>query len=142
MSPLDATGSGCSCALATRGRAGPPRGGPPRARRPPSAPPAPAPLRRALETAEAIAAVHGLPVEVDEALTEMDVGEMEGLTAAEMRGRYGDFLRRWFSDGAGGLAMPGGESLQQVQDRAWAAVNSLRAPHPEGTVVAVSHHFT
>ena len=100
------------------------------------------PLRRALETAEAIAAVHGLPVEVDEALTEMDVGEMEGLTAAEMRGRYGDFLRRWFSDGAGGLAMPGGESLQQVQDRAWAAVNSLRATHPEGSVVAVSHNFT
>ena len=100
------------------------------------------PLRRALETAEAIAAVHGLPVQVEDGLIEMDVGEMEGLTAPEMRERYGDFLRRWFSTEAADLAMPGGESLQQVQDRAWTAVEALRAAHPEGTVVAVSHNFT
>jgi broad specificity phosphatase PhoE len=100
------------------------------------------PLRRALEPAQAIAAAHGLTVQVEDGLTEMDVGEMEGLAAAEMRARYGEFLRRWFSAEAGELAMPGGESLQQVQDRAWEVVLSLQRAHPDGTVVAVSHNFT
>jgi broad specificity phosphatase PhoE len=100
------------------------------------------PLRRALETAVPIASQHGLEVQVDDGLTEMDVGEMEGLPAAEMRARYGDFLQRWFSAEAGGLAMPGGESLQQVQDRAWETVMALRESYPEGAIVAVSHNFT
>ena len=38
------------------------------------------PLRRALDTAQAIASRHGLEVVVDEGLTEMDVGELDGLT--------------------------------------------------------------
>ena len=37
--------------------------------------------------------------------------------------------------------MPGGETLAEVQERAWAAVQRMRAAHPDGTVVAVSHNF-
>lgn len=100
------------------------------------------PLVRALDTARAIAEVLGLEVQVEERLIEMDVGEMEGLTPQELRDHHGGFIRRWFTSDAATLAMPGGESLQQVQDRAWAAVESLRDRHPEETVVAVSHNFT
>ena len=43
------------------------------------------PLRRAVDTARAIASRHRLEVVVDEGLTEMDVGELDGLSFDEMR---------------------------------------------------------
>ena len=100
------------------------------------------PLRRALETARPLADARGLEVQVEDGLIEMAVGDLEGLSPQELRDRYGDFLRDWFSSQAGELRMPGGESLQDVQDRAWAVVERLRARHPEDTVVVVTHNFT
>jgi broad specificity phosphatase PhoE len=100
------------------------------------------PLRRAVETARPLAEVLGLEVQVDDDLIEMAVGDLEGLSPRELSERYGDFLREWFSTQAGNLRMPGGESLQDVQDRAWAAIERLRERHPEETVVVVTHNFT
>jgi broad specificity phosphatase PhoE len=38
--------------------------------------------------------------------------------------------------------MPGGgETLAEVQDRAWAFIERLPAVHPEGDVAAVTHNF-
>jgi broad specificity phosphatase PhoE len=99
------------------------------------------PLRRALDTAGAAADALGLGVEVDGGLIEMDVGEMEGISFDVMRERFGDFLRRWFSEGVGDVSMPGGESLRDAQDRGWAAVQRIRERHPDGTVLAVTHNF-
>lgn len=99
------------------------------------------PLRRALATAEAVAAAHGLPVRVEPDLTELDVGEMEGLSLPEMRERYADFLQRWLSPEAPGLPLPGGESLEACQARVWGVIQRIREAHPEGTVVVVSHNF-
>jgi len=100
------------------------------------------PLRRAVETARPLAEALGLEVQVDDDLIEMAVGDLEGLSPRELSERYGDFLREWFSTQAGNLRMPGGESLQDVQDRAWAAIERLRERHPEETVVVVTHNFT
>jgi broad specificity phosphatase PhoE len=100
------------------------------------------PLRRAVETARPLAEARALDVQVDEDLIEMAVGELEGLSPQELRDRYGDFLRQWFSTEAGRLRMPGGESLQDVQDRAWAAIERLRERHPKDTVAVVTHNFT
>jgi len=99
------------------------------------------PLSRARDTAEAIAVRTGAVVIVEPALVEMDVGEMEHLAPAELRERYPEFLRQWLSGDAGDARMPGGETLREVQDRAWAAVERMRALHPDGEVVAVTHNF-
>lgn len=99
------------------------------------------PLARCTAIADAIASVFGTPAVVDEALVEMDIGEMEHLSSAELRERYPGFLREWMSDRVAAARMPGGETLAEVQARAWAAVERLAAAHPSGDIVAVSHNF-
>ena len=99
------------------------------------------PLSRAFDTAAAIGTAASVAPIVDDGLIEMDVGEMEHLPGAELRERYPDFLRAWFSGECADARMPGGETLREVQDRAWAAVERFGAAHPDGTVVAVTHNF-
>jgi ribonuclease H / adenosylcobalamin/alpha-ribazole phosphatase len=102
------------------------------------------PQLRARQTAEAIAAALGVePLSVHEGLIEMDVGDADGLTGREMQERFPEFLRDWFGEGAGELKMPGGgESLADVQRRAWAVVEALREAHePDEVVIAVTHNF-
>jgi broad specificity phosphatase PhoE len=99
------------------------------------------PLERALGTASPLAEALTKSVSIEQALIEMDVGEVENQTFAQLRERYPDFLRAWRSDECADVAMPGGETLRQVQERAWAFVESLRARHADETVAAVSHNF-
>ena len=100
------------------------------------------PLSRALDTADAIGSATGVPVSIDDALIEMDVGEMEHLTRDELRAKYPEFLGEWMAgETAAEARMPGGETLREVQERAWAAIERLRDAHPDGDVVAVTHNF-
>ncbi len=99
------------------------------------------PLRRAQDTAEAVAGHHGREVEVEERLIEMDVGEVEGLPFDEVRKRYPDLLEKWVSGSGPTQTMPGGERLVDVQERAWALVNDLADRHSGEVITAVSHNF-
>ncbi|HZQ38391.1 MAG TPA: histidine phosphatase family protein [Dehalococcoidia bacterium] len=99
------------------------------------------PLGRARQTAEAIAAPHALPVTIEPDLIEMDIGQMEGLSGAELRERFPEFMKAWLSEDAGAAVMPGGESLAQVQARAMAVIERVAARHPDGVVALVSHNF-
>ena len=101
------------------------------------------PLRRALETARPVAGAHGLEVTVEERLIEMDIGELDGLTFAEVRMRYPGLLEEWMSGPGPNMPMPGGgERLVDVQERAWTAVTELAARHgEEEAVAAVTHNF-
>lgn len=99
------------------------------------------PLRRALDVAAAIGLATGVTPEVMPALIEMDVGEMEHLTGAQLLERHPAFLAEWRGAGAAAARMPGGETLGEVQERAWSAVEALYARVPRGTVIAVSHNF-
>lgn len=99
------------------------------------------PLKRAVETAEIIGDKLGLPVQVVADLAEVDAGALDGLNSQEMRARYPNFMALWDCD-PGSAVMPGGESLAQVQQRAWLSVQSFLREHPEANVVAVSHNFT
>jgi len=98
------------------------------------------PLSRAWETAQEVARYHDGEVQADDAFKEMDAGELDGLTYEDMRDRYGELIKQWLSEPAS-VIMPGGESLANVQDRAWLAVEKIREKHPDGTVMVVSHNF-
>ena len=96
------------------------------------------PLRRARETAAAIARAQGLHVVTVDALKEVDAGELEGLTFDEVVERYGDFLQEWVKD-TPSLKIPGGESITELRERTWPAVQRIVSEHPDEVVIAVSH---
>lgn len=98
------------------------------------------PLKRALETARAIARFHRLGVRKDEGLREMDVGELDGLSYSELMARYPEFMKKWMED-VSELKMPGGEYIYQLQERVWASIQRMVARHPQEVVVAATHNF-
>jgi broad specificity phosphatase PhoE len=102
---------------------------------------------RAKSTAEFIASNHRLPVEIDPALKELKVGELEGMSVSNLRTTFSQFLLQWWQDG-GATKLPSGESLVELQQRAWNVIEHLLERHktnPENnndaTVVVVSHYF-
>jgi probable phosphomutase (TIGR03848 family) len=94
------------------------------------------PLERALETAEIIAAPHGLPVVVREDLGEVRVGRWTGQPLEKLRRRR---LWRQVQFVPSMVRFPGGESFQEVQARAMAEMERLCSEHPQQTVAVVSH---
>ena len=99
------------------------------------------PVRRALETAGIVSELLDVPAATLPELRELEVGELDGLTGDEMRKRYPEYMKDWSKDPATARP-PGGETVQEVQEMAWDAVNRLLDRHPDDTVVAVSHNFT
>jgi broad specificity phosphatase PhoE len=105
------------------------------------------PLQRAKATAEAIASHHQLSVEVDQGLRELRVGELEGMSVSNLSTTFSQFLMQWWR-GEDSTRLPEGESLVELQQRAWKVVERLldkhnaSPEHSEGTtVVVVSHYF-
>ncbi len=98
------------------------------------------PLVRALDTALPLARKLGLEPVLVPGLREIDFGELEGLTPADLEDRYAEYLP-WTDDPAG-VAFPGGESVAEVQHRALAAIRKIIAAHPGETAVVVSHAVT
>lgn len=98
------------------------------------------PRRRALDTARPLAWARGLePVVVDD-LREIDFGELEGLTLAEIADRYPDSVT-WTTAPAG-AAFPGGESVAALQERAVRAAREVAGRHAGETVAVFSHAVT
>jgi len=95
------------------------------------------PLKRALNTARAIAAQHRLGVIAEPLLREIEAGELEGVTTAELGMRFSDYLIRDGTD----KKIPGGESLADLQARCWGFIEKVRKQHSNGNVVLVSHYF-
>ncbi len=95
-------------------------------------------LIRARETAEIIAAEFNLPVQTDSRLREIHQGEWEGLHVDEIQSRYADLWQEKDADPAL-FRPPGGETIHEVSERVFAAVDEIVARHPDSTVLIVSH---
>lgn len=95
------------------------------------------PLARAAETAALLAAPHGLVVEPEPALLEYDIGDVSGLTGAQIRERHPEVSAAY---GRGERPMfPGEEGRPAFQARIRALLEALRDPTSRETVVAVAH---
>lgn len=94
--------------------------------------------RRALQTAEVIAAPHGLRPITDPGLRERRPGEYEGVPAAAILASRPTLWKERSAD-YWGWRPPGGESMQEVLDRALAVLDRIYAQHPNDTVAVVSH---
>ncbi|GCE27125.1 hypothetical protein KDA_26090 [Dictyobacter alpinus] len=98
------------------------------------------PLRRASQTAQAIAAQQQLTVQHLDGLREGNFGNWEGLSRAEVLARSAEDARQlqaWEQDPT--QAPPDGESFMHVQQRVVAEIVRLVQKHPGQTLVLVSH---
>jgi broad specificity phosphatase PhoE len=94
------------------------------------------PLVRARETAEPIATDHGLGVDIEEDLNEVDFGDWTGATF--------DLLRsdpRWdvFNGRRATAVVPNGERPSDLQRRAVTLLTRLADRHRHATIAVVSH---
>ncbi|MGE0226976.1 MAG: histidine phosphatase family protein [Dehalococcoidia bacterium] len=99
------------------------------------------PSSRARGTAHAIATPLGLDVIVDERLSEVDHGDLDGMTGEEMRERYAAFIASWREDSGVDVPIPGGESLRQAQGRMVAAAREIVDRHRGQDIAVVSHNL-
>jgi broad specificity phosphatase PhoE len=87
------------------------------------------PLSRARDTAVMVGEAIGIPgVSVEELLLERSFGEAEGLSHEEWKSKYNDTNH-----------VPGGETLEQLEARAWILLQRLVDHHEGKRVLTVSH---
>jgi broad specificity phosphatase PhoE len=86
-------------------------------------------LSRAYETAEIVAAAHGVPVVTDACLREIDIGSWSGLTKSEIQGRF-----------AGERV--DGETRDQHAARVLDAVERIARRHSGERILIVTHGGT
>jgi 2,3-bisphosphoglycerate-dependent phosphoglycerate mutase len=96
-------------------------------------------LGRARETAEAIAALHGLAVQPDPDFREMAFGEWEGLCFEDCKAKDPDRYRLWADEPHRFCPPGGGETLDDVRRRVLAGLERLRAEHDDQSVCLVAH---
>lgn len=95
-------------------------------------------LERARVTAEALANLVSLPVQVDPALRETFAGVWQGLTRTEIIERYPSEFAAWGGDSD--IRPGGGETRLEVADRVITAIDRALVDVPEhGTLVVASH---
>ena len=87
-------------------------------------------LRRAHETAEIVAAPHGVPVIADAGLREIDIGSWSGLTRMEIEERFP------------GGERPDGETREQHAARVLAAVERIARDNAGRRILLVTHGGT
>jgi broad specificity phosphatase PhoE len=96
-------------------------------------------LARARETAELIAERVGVPFVLEPQLREIDVGEWQGLTRAEIEERFPEGMLKWHEHGHG---WENGETYDELAGRVLEAVDRIVSQHPDGRVVVVGHGGT
>ena len=98
------------------------------------------PMRRARHTASRIHEACGVELRLDPRLAEGSFGRWEALSrddVLKLGSQDAEMLLRWESDSS--VAPPGGESIQQIQQRVTGLVDDLTTEFPDCSIVLVSH---
>ena len=96
------------------------------------------PLRRAVETARPIALPHGLSPITDERLRELEIGEFEGRSYAEIEANEPHLFSSWMETPTR-VRFPGGESFDDLRARVLAATDEMRVRHAGTAIPVVAH---
>lgn len=96
------------------------------------------PLRRAVETAEAIASHHDLPVQTIEQIHEVDVGQWQSLDWGTIEREFPEAYAKYMED-SGQHGYMGGESCSDVLNRTSPAFEKLLCEHAGRTIAVVAH---
>ena len=96
------------------------------------------PQRRARETAVIVGACLGLEPRLVDALHELDHGEWEGKTQAEVLARWPEAYRA-YEAAPWDTPRPGGESYEELGKRLWPALEKLANRHRGEEIVTVTH---
>jgi alpha-ribazole phosphatase len=95
-------------------------------------------LRRALRTAETIASRHNLKVITCPELREINFGQLEGLTFEQVSQLHPEVTRLWI-ERSPKLKYPGGESLEELNNRVSSFVRRLENHAEQETILTVAH---
>lgn len=95
------------------------------------------PLLRTRQTAQAVADVTGLDIEIDDGFAECAFGDWDGYTFAEVKARWPRELEKWL--GSLEVAPPGGESFAECLERVAAARMRLVERYAGERVLVVAH---
>jgi broad specificity phosphatase PhoE len=96
------------------------------------------PLQRAYKTAEAANIYHNLPITTLESLMEINGGHWEGKLFNDLPTLFPDEHEIWENEPWLFKAYEG-ESMQEVYERIWGAVQGIVLSHPNKSVCVVSH---
>ena len=97
------------------------------------------PLQRAAKTAEAVAKYHtDVPFHKETALFEIDHGQWEGLTSAQVGERFGAGLQEWRVHPTR-AQMPDGESFSNILKRVLDFRDQLYEQYPEQNILVSTH---
>ncbi len=95
-------------------------------------------LQRARTTAEIIGKAKGIKPQETDALREMSFGIWENLNSKDIQKNYAKEWKDFFASPAS-TKIPKGESMSDVQKRAYPVVQQILDEHPEGDVAFVAH---
>jgi len=97
-------------------------------------------LKRAYDTAQAIATAKKMDIKKEKRLREVHLGLFQGLTRTQIQEAYPQEAFNWDNDDS--FVVPQGESRVQLQNRAYAAWQSLTKSKDAKTIMLVSHGGT
>jgi len=95
-------------------------------------------LGRAMNTAQEVAALHGLTVTPDARLREIDTGDWTGKDRAQIEAEFPGGLKAWSTTPAT-ARMPHGETVEEALGRALAFFAETMPAHLDQTIVIISH---
>lgn len=96
------------------------------------------PMKRAMQTARPIAEAQGLTAQSFDGLLDIDFGDWQGKSPDDLKEEYPDLLRAWFEI-PHTIRFPGGETLDDVRERAVAGLEITVEHHQDQTVAMVGH---
>lgn len=96
------------------------------------------PLSRAVETAQIVLGAHNIAATPHDAFIDIDYGQWTGLPDSEVAEKFPAEHSAWQS-APQTIRIPGGNTLQEVYDKACNAMEAITEKHKDQTVAIFSH---